>query len=311
MRPTGPKLDKYGFPIPQDFEATGLDNPSGGPSSTGPWIRRLLKLAVVGVVASALWVHFDLGTTFGKLAGQYHAQQAVAAAQRGDWDGALVQAERALSWSPTSIELLLLRAKIYLQRDDYERALNDVESAVVQKPNDQEAQSLRLLCLHRLHRQREAAAAATDILQRSLGNRTEMLNTRAYARALGDFDLDDALIDIEEALAGNEDNASFLDTRGYVLFKLGRHDDALADFDRAIELVGRERDEFERTIEGRRLSESQAAAKARRERLFDENLAVMHHHRGEVYEKLGRSDEAKKDLFIGQELGFDPAAGVY
>jgi tetratricopeptide (TPR) repeat protein len=96
-----------------------------------------------------------------------------------------------------------------------------------------------------------------------------------------------------------------------VLFKLARLKEALADLNRAIELTEQERDQFEQALQGRRLSRSDVAAKAEQERQFDENLAVMHHHRGEVHEKLGHADEAKKDLFIAQELGFNPAAGVY
>lgn len=311
MRPTGPKLDKHGFPIPPDFDAAGVDDPGRGPSNAGPWLRRLLKLAVVGVVAAALWIHFDVGSHLGGAVAQYHAQQAAEAFDRGDLDGALAQADRALAWQPDSVQFLWMRGFIRARRQEFEPALADCETAVAIKPNDEKVQRLRLSCLHHLQRQRDVAAVATDVLQRNIGNRAELLNTRAYARSLGDFELDEALVDIQEVLGGSPDNASFLDTRGYVLFKLARLKEALADLNRAIELTEQERDQFEQALQGRRLSRSDVAAKAEQERQFDENLAVMHHHRGEVHEKLGHADEAKKDLFIAQELGFNPAAGVY
>lgn len=311
MRPTGPKLDKHGFPIPPDFDAAGVGDPGGGPSRTGPWLRSLLKFAVAGVVLSALWIHFDVGSRLGDVVGRYYAQQAADAFDRGDLDAALAHVDRALSWQPDSVVFLWMRGMIHTRLRDYEKALSDCEAAVALKPNDEKVQRLRLNCLHHLHRQRDVAVVAGDVLQRSIGNRAELLNTRAYARALGDFELEEALADIEEALAGSPENASFLDTRAYVLFKLGRHDEALVDLNRAVELVEQERDDFERLFQGRRLTQRDAAVKAEQLLQFDENLAVMHHHRGEVHEKLGNAAEAKKDLFIGQELGFDPAAGVY
>jgi len=176
------------------------------------------------------------------------------------------------------------------------------------------AMQTRINCLHRLHRHRDTAAAATDILQRGLLDRAEALNTRAYARALGDFELTEALADIDEALAEQDqaENASFLDTRGYVLFKLGRYDDALADLNRAIESVEEQRDALERNDAiDVRMPRREVAARARRLKQIEDNLAVMYHHRGEVHEKLGNAGEATKDLFIGKKYGFDPAAGVF
>ena len=59
------------------------------------------------------------------------------------------------------------------------------------------------------------------------------------------------------------------------------------------------------------MTREQAASKVRDQERIDHNLAVMYHHRGEIHEKLGDAAQAKKDLFIGKQMGFDPAAGVY
>jgi tetratricopeptide (TPR) repeat protein len=319
MRPTGPRLDKYGFPIPADFEAAGVEDPGSGPRVYGPWLRRVLKLALIAGLLSVLWMHFDVGAKVRTAFGMYHYQQAGQLAHRGDLDAALGQADRAVSWNPQSISFRLLRAQIRALKHDYGGALDDAEQALATQSDDERAldrvQSLRMELFHRLHRHRDSVAAATQMLERNLGNRASTLNSRAYARALDETsrpeELEEALADIEEAVSSMPDTPSFLDTRGYVLFKLGRYDEALADLNRAIELVEAERDEFEQLVRGRRWAGEQAAARARRQESYNQDLAVMYHHRGEVQEKLGNAQESKKDLFIGEQMGFNPAAGVY
>jgi hypothetical protein len=39
-------------------------------------------------------------------------------------------------------------------------------------------------------------------------------------------------------------------------------------------------------------------------------LAVMFHHRGLVYDKLGQKDKSDNDLRHGNLLGYNPAQGV-
>jgi tetratricopeptide (TPR) repeat protein len=279
----------------------------------------MLKVVIVVGVAAALCAHFDVGTKVRTVFGQYHYQQARQLARRGDLAGALSQADQAVSWNPDLVPYRLLRAHIRKLNRDYAGALVDVEDVLAINPPEpqyhDDALSLQIDLFHYLHRHRDAADAATEMLRRNLGNRAENLNTRAYARAVDETsdpaELKQALIDVDEALEELPDNASFLDTRGYVLYKLGRHNEALEDMNRAIELVMAERDEFEIAIRGRRLTGEQAALKAREQERFNGNLAVMHHHRGEIHEKLGDAEQARKDLIISKQMGFDPAAGVY
>jgi tetratricopeptide (TPR) repeat protein len=312
MKPQGPRLDQHGFPIPAGFDDRDDDLPgSGGSWARGGRLRGLLKLAVVAAILGALAVHFDVGTKARDLFGQYHAQQAIDSYRRNDLEGALAEADRAVGWNPQSVQYLVLRAHLYNEKKDFAHVLDDAERALALKPNDDDAQQLRASALHYLQRHRESAAAATDMLQRGIGNRAGVLNSRAYARALGNFELNEALADIDEALAGDVDNPSFLDTRAYVLFKLGRNDEAMKEFTRAIEMVEKQRDQWE--LQARKMPQAVNSEEQikRRLKVFQHDLAVMHHHRGEVHEKLGHEKEAKNDLFIGKQLGFDPANGVY
>ena len=46
-------------------------------------------------------------------------------------------------------------------------------------------------------------------------------------------------------------------------------------------------------------------------RLHHEQLSVLYHHRGLVHKALGHEEQAQRDLAKGQELGYNPEAGVY
>lgn len=57
------------------------------------------------------------------------------------------------------------------------------------------------------------------------------LNSLAYARALAKVELDQALVDIDEALRYHPNEPALRDTRAWVYYQLGRYDEALADAD--------------------------------------------------------------------------------
>jgi tetratricopeptide (TPR) repeat protein len=61
-------------------------------------------------------------------------------------------------------------------------------------------------------------------------------NLIAYMRSLANTDLDQALDEINLALKG-EDNESFLDTKAWILYRMGRYDEALTAIDRSIEIL--------------------------------------------------------------------------
>jgi tetratricopeptide (TPR) repeat protein len=134
------------------------------------------------------------------------------------------------------------------------------------------------------------------------------LNARAYGRALAGVELDEALVDIEEALTAWPDNADFLDTRGYIHFLRGDAEEALEDLDRALEIASQQR-----IIILDRTARSGASLQQveRLKRQWNEKLSVLYHHRGEAREKLHQLDEAAADLNQAEKLGYNPADGVF
>lgn len=63
---------------------------------------------------------------------------------------------------------------------------------------------------------------------------TNTLNALAYGRALAHVELDQALIDIDEALSYHPNDADLRDTRGWVRYHLGRYEEALEDAEFAV-----------------------------------------------------------------------------
>ncbi len=62
----------------------------------------------------------------------------------------------------------------------------------------------------------------------------QTLNTLAYTRALALRELDQALVDINEALTYAPEDPSMRDTRAWVYYQMGRYEEALADADFAV-----------------------------------------------------------------------------
>lgn len=154
----------------------------------------------------------------------------------------------------------------------------------------------------RLGKAGEALDDATKAVE--IAPSAEMLNTRAYARAVLKTELKEGLSDIDRALTQQRREvelqrsreAEFLDTRGYLLHQLGRDAEALSVMDRAIAQSERG---------------DRNALNQRDQTEFDHSLAVMYHHRGEIYRELGQKDKADVDLRRGENLGYDPAHGVF
>ena len=96
-----------------------------------------------------------------------------------------------------------------------------------------------------------------------------------------------------------------LDTRGYLRYLAGEDlHGARDDLERAIDLA-----EASVRID---LPGQQATTSAHELESSEANdLAVLYHHRGLIYEKLGRSDEAAVDLELARKLGYDPKQGVW
>ncbi|HVX62797.1 MAG TPA: hypothetical protein VHC19_19415, partial [Pirellulales bacterium] len=236
-----------------------------------------------------------------------------------DLPGALADLERATRWKPDDPPVIELRAKVKLKLKDIQGSLADYNRLVELRPRYAQAYMDRSIVYQRLHRHREAIDDLTQAIKLSSERAPLPRNNRAYARAIAGIELEEAFQDIEEAMSAYSDirgptddpeaqNAAFLDTRGYLHLLLGRPEKALADLDLAIRIAEKDRDDVFRQLD--RFSVNQKV-RDYYQRQFDQELAVLYHHRGQAHDKLGHKSEAEADLKKGDELGYSPEEGVF
>jgi tetratricopeptide (TPR) repeat protein len=277
----------------------------------------VIGLTIALVVVPLVWAEVPV-----EIARWYRA-----AAEEAELDGdvslSLGKLNHALGWSPNDSALYLYRSALNLEAKELSRALADVDRAKDLGHSDPVMISQqRALCLQRLGRHEEAIAE-TDRIVRLVGESAgrprlpgmpsrlsydSALNFRAYARALAQRDLSEALRDIENAIlrSGDQLNHAYLDTRGYLHFLLGDLENARVDMDRALADAEAEFRAFKA-----REKPGDPRLWAIQEKVLEANLAVIYHHRGLVYQQLGQLETAEHDLSRADELGFSPEDGVW
>lgn len=317
MPPSSPQVDDHGFPIPPTFD----DGPSTGPKRRALgrrfWLL-LLLLIFVGLTTSAVLEKGGWDKAKQMMA-DFLVQRAQKKVFLDDLPGALEDLERATQWSPNDPPVYELRAKVKLDLKDIPGSLEDYNRLVELRPRYAQAYIGRSIVFQRLERHREAIDDLTQAIKLSSERSPLPRNNRAYARAIAGIELEEAFQDIEAAMAVDadlrggpdspgEENAAFLDTRGYLHLLLGRPEQALADLDQAVKIV-----EKARAAQFEQLDRFNAQEKERAfwQRQFDHDLAVMYHHRGQAHEKLGHTSEAEADLKKGDALGYNPDEGVF
>ena len=256
-----------------------------------------------------------------------------AAADEADLDGddatAVQYVSQALRWCPTDPRLRIRRAELRLKIRDFPGSLADCNQALEVARGGDSVQALvqRMLTYQRMGRHADALNDTDRIVQLAsqapnrqfqLGDGAVLsypvaLNYRAYARALANQDPEKGLDDIKQAfdLRGSDDDFAFLDTRGYLYYLAGDIKAALRDMERAVRLAESALADF-RGLQTEQLARGIDIKLLRRQtELFEQNLAVLYHHRGLVYQKLGRGQDAAQDLARADELGYDPENGVW
>ncbi len=323
MPPPAPRLDEHGFPIPATFD----NEPARRrPSRTFQIVWRSgLVLAFIAVLVGLIFQSPIAEGAKQLLAGRL-LQRAQEKERLSDPQGALADVNRAAALVPDRPLVLELRAHLKLTLNDVEGSLEDYNALVKLDRRYAPAYLGRSTALQRLNRHQEAIDDLTQAIKLSPSRDAMPRNNRAYARALAGVDLHEALGDVQQAIAMVEENlahesltphkssmamvalaksqkAAYLDTRGYIYFLQQRYDDALADLELAIQLT----DEFRRFL----LRQAPAEYHPFYQRQFDHELSVMYHHRGQVYDKLGKLEESRADLDLAAKLGYNPAEGVF
>jgi tetratricopeptide (TPR) repeat protein len=311
------KYDRLGFPVPPEFSppADATASPSAAPprmprSAPGRGKRAIVLLALCGIVVPSLFAPAILPMVRGVVV-EWSLDRAVGREARGNVTGALAEVGRAIDWSAEDAmlrcRLLCWRAMLRIEDRDPEAALDDASAALAAAPTSTQPHRVQALAHVMLAQPDEALAAADAAVQLAGRGNAEALNHRAYIRGLVGRDLPAALADIDAALAGSEGApAEFLDTRGFILHLLGRHQEAIDQLNLAIDETLQRRRQFTMLV-GRADPDDMAY----RLRSLDHGLAVMHHHRGLACRSAGLEAQARQDLEIAEQKGFDPSRGIF
>jgi tetratricopeptide (TPR) repeat protein len=164
--------------------------------------------------------------------------EATALRSRGDMAGALVIVEKLSSRTPPEEKALLTVADFYQRAKRYreaEDALRRVRSLGPQDP-------LRTLfqlgaVLERQKRHEDAEAVFREALKANAES-APVLNYLGYMNADRGVRVEEALALIQKAVALDPENEAYLDSLGWALFRLGRHDEAHDAMSRALARPG-------------------------------------------------------------------------
>jgi tetratricopeptide (TPR) repeat protein len=326
MKPPSNNVDKYGFPIPPTFEDLhpAVPKPPRKPWAGKKLVGWVLGLAILTMIfwesglrdAALLWpVEWNVRHAQENwLAGDLHK------ALRG-YDNAIAWTEwpaTAFLWKPDTrrhirSELHLRRGRLRVEADQVQEGLDDFSIAIELNPSDCQAYEHRGMAYQRLQKHRLAINDMNTAVKVGPKSNARLLNDRAYVRAIAGMELEGALEDIERALElSGPSIPEYLDTRAFVRFQLGQLQPALDDMDKAIEQTEEQRDQrFNPRMQRRLARHVEPGLIALERRHYDHSLAVMYHHRGQIHDKLGNAEKAQDDLRRGDELGYNPAKGVY
>ena len=152
--------------------------------------------------------------------------------ENGDLDAALADFDKALALRPDDALAHLARGQLMLQKGNLAAGRDDFAVAARLSSNDP-AILRRESTIYDSARLYEDAVSALDMLI-SAAVTPQLLNDRCWIRAEEGERLQDALADCDAALKTLPTDAGFLDSRAFVLLRLGRFSEAVAAYDQAL-----------------------------------------------------------------------------
>ena len=258
--------------------------------------------------------------------GRWKLAAALNARDAGRKEEAYALLDAARQWFPDSLLLLFQKAEWQIEDGQKEAALAEWDRILELPIDTVEALKLHSQLLQNAGRFADAVKdwKRLDQMSERSGRpgRAEAWNGLAYAQALAQVELEDALDHINEALDLSPNNAAMLDTRGYLLYLTERYEPALADMNIAVR-------EFEKNM-GRFLPPDKSAEQNPTEdtKLLrnqpktllevatsqspSRGVAVVRYHRALVLRALGREKEAQEDLARAKQLiGREPDESLF
>ncbi len=181
--------------------------------------------------------------------------------EKGEYQKLVDEMQRAKRALPKDSRIYLLEGLGYSRLEKNDEAIKSLKHSLELKPDDINALSTLALTLDGLHRYQESDSLYELALR--LDPRSHLiLNNYGYSLAERGLQLDRALQMSLQAVAADSGNASYLDTAGWVYFRLAKYDDARHYIEKAI-----------------------AAGSA---------SATVYEHMGDIQFKLGKREKAEE-----------------
>lgn len=299
------------------------ETPSAGhmDSSSAPWWRRGTVGLLIAIVLFPL-----IARQLPREIARWQAAIALEHRLAGENQAADEALDRAIARDPSNATFFLQRALWRSEDERLDEALEACDRAVELAPWNHLAIMERSRLRQQLGRWKEAVDDWKEVEKlnesRRLVPEVQVWNGLAYARGLAGVELELALEDIQRAIKRQPDAHDLLDTRGYVLYRLDRLEEALQDLDRAVALAAARRKIADETAQAKAGSAQagQAQAGTAEKRIADERrlrareLAVLLYHRSLVLDKMQTPKTeaaAAADRDRVRQLGFRPNSELF
>jgi tetratricopeptide (TPR) repeat protein len=162
---------------------------------------------------------------------------ALVAYEQDDAQGALQQLEAFGRSSPGhAIDMILARAQLLASLERYDEALGDYDKFVSFRPDNESAMLGRAELLLRMDRLDDAIAQYRAAVKR-WPDSAMSLNALGYTLADRTENYREAEKLIRKAIKYDPGSAAIIDSLGWVLYRLGRYEEALVELERAYEML--------------------------------------------------------------------------
>lgn len=159
-----------------------------------------------------------------------------------DYQAALAAADRALTYHPDNADIIRLHGSVLLSLDRDTEAIADFEKAVEMTDSADSKSRSDLMgsigdTYHKMKQPEKAKEAYEKALELNPGN-LMVMNNMAYFMAEDEVDLDRAEQLSRKTIDEDPDNATWLDTYAWVLFKKRNYSKAMEYIDKALSIEG-------------------------------------------------------------------------
>jgi tetratricopeptide (TPR) repeat protein len=194
--------------------------------------------------------------------------------------GAYADIQAVLDEEPTFYRAIDMRATMRIQDDDIDQGIAELDPLFSEYQNIDELLLLRAKLMDAAGRPAEKRAMLAEIVEEN--PIPELLNYLCWTRAIDNAELPQALGNCDDALEDYPEFADALDSRGVVLLRMGRVEEAIGDFNRALTVEpGKPQTLYVRGLARLWLARKDASEKA----LADADLAAAREQMPEIDEE--------------------------